>query len=134
MAKGLKTGGRQKGTPNKNTANSKASASEHGPEAIREILVLAKTAENETTRLAAWRELLDRGYGKPPQYAEIGSKGGAPLTLVIETGVPARAIEPPTIDITPDAEPEPSGTYAVPIDAESDDKPNDNKVLDNKSE
>ncbi len=101
MAK-TKTGGRQKGTPNKITADLKKLASAHGPEAIKAILALAKTAENETTRLAAWRELLDRGYGKPAQFSEIGSKGGAPLTLVIETGVPSRAIEPP-VDITPDS-------------------------------
>ena len=100
MAKGKKTGGRQKGTPNKATADLKALASKHGPAAIEAILVLAKTAENETTRLAAWRELLDRGYGKPAQYNEIG--GGAPIRLIVETGVPARAvqqIEPPIIDI-----------------------------------
>ena len=90
MAK-AKTGGRQKGTPNKITADLKKLASKHGPEAIKAILALAKTAENETTRLAAWRELLDRGYGRPAQFSEIGSKGGAPLTLVVETGVPARA-------------------------------------------
>jgi len=100
MAK-AKTGGRRKGTPNKITADLKALASAHGPEAIEEILVIARSAENETTRLAAWRELLDRGYGRPAQFSEIGTKGGAPLTLVIETGVPAR--EPPTIDITPDS-------------------------------
>ena len=44
--------------------------------------------------------LLDQGYGRPAQYNEIG--GGAPIRLIVETGVPARAvqqIEPPIIDI-----------------------------------
>ena len=45
-----------------------------------------------------------------------GSKGGAPLTLVVETGVPARAIEPPTIDITPDVEPSGDATVTSPGD------------------
>ena len=116
MAKGYKSGGRQKGTPNKNTADLKALASEHGPPALKAIRVLAETAESEQTRLAAWRELLDRGYGKPPQYSEIGGKGGAPLTLVVETGVPARAVEPPMVDITPDTEPGDNVTHSVTHD------------------
>lgn len=102
MARGMKTGGRKKGTPNKNTADLKALAGKHGPWALKQIRALAENAETEQVRFSALRELLDRGYGKPPQYSEIGSKGGAPLTLVIETGVPARAIEPP-VDITPDS-------------------------------
>ena len=96
MAIGKKTGGRQKGTLNKATASLKALASKHGPAALRAIRILAESAENETTRLAAWRELLDRGYGRPAQYSEIAGKDGAPLTLVVETGVPPRQrTEPP---------------------------------------
>ena len=33
---------------------------------IKELVRLAKNAENETTRVAAIRELLDRAYGKAP--------------------------------------------------------------------
>ena len=109
MAKGKKTGGRQKGTPNKVTADLKKLAGKHGKEAVAAILTIARSAENEQTRLAAWRELLDRGFGKPAQYNEIG--GGAPLRLIVETGVPSRAvqqIEPPIIDI------EPNGTAMLP--------------------
>ena len=104
MAKRLKTGGRQKGTPNKNTADLKALAAKHGPAAIKAIRVLADTGDTEQVRMAAWRELLDRGYGRPAQYTEVGGPGGAPLTLVVETGVPVRAvqeIEPPIIDMKP---------------------------------
>ena len=104
MATGRKTGGRRKGTPNKNTASLKELASKHGPEAIKEIRAIAKTAENEQTRLAAWRELLDRGFGKPAQYNEIGTGEG--LRLIVETGVPLRAVERPMVDITP----KPNGT------------------------
>jgi hypothetical protein len=35
------------------------------PEAIKELARLATKARSETSRLAAIRELLDRGYGKP---------------------------------------------------------------------
>jgi len=40
-------------------------AREHTPEAIEELARLSLHARQESTRLAAIRELLDRGYGKP---------------------------------------------------------------------
>src|SRR5262249_57553071 len=42
-------------------------AREHTPQAIEELVRLALHARAESTRLAAIRELLDRGYGKPCQ-------------------------------------------------------------------
>ncbi len=53
--------------------------------------------------MAAIKEIGDRLDGKSPQYSEIAGKGGAPLTLVVETGVPLRAVQPPMVDITPNA-------------------------------
>jgi hypothetical protein len=76
MAKGHKTGGRVKGTPNKATIEVKALAQQHGPECIAGLALLAKTAENEQARIAAMRELLDRAYGKPSQ-AVTGPDGEA---------------------------------------------------------
>ena len=40
----------------------------HAPEAIAELARLAKDAKSETARIAAIKELLDRGYGKPTQF------------------------------------------------------------------
>jgi hypothetical protein len=40
----------------------------HAPEAIEELARLALKAKSETARIAAIRELLDRGYGKPLQF------------------------------------------------------------------
>jgi hypothetical protein len=40
----------------------------HAPEAIEELARLALKAKSETARIAAIRELLDRGYGKSPQF------------------------------------------------------------------
>jgi hypothetical protein len=40
----------------------------HAPEAIKELARLALKAKSETARVAAIRELLDRGYGKPTQF------------------------------------------------------------------
>jgi hypothetical protein len=45
-------------------------ARQHAPTAIAELARLALKAKNETTRVAAIRELLDRGYGKPRQGLE----------------------------------------------------------------
>ena len=46
-------------------------ARQHAPAAIAELGRLALKARNETTRVAAIRELLDRGFGKPRQGLEI---------------------------------------------------------------
>lgn len=81
-APGERRGGRQKGTPNKSTAQIKALAGKYGKEAIEGILELARNAENESTRLAAWNDLLDRGYGKPTQF--IGGDETAPPIQMIE--------------------------------------------------
>jgi hypothetical protein len=40
----------------------------HAAEAIAELARLAVHAKSETARVAAIRELLDRGYGKPTQF------------------------------------------------------------------
>jgi hypothetical protein len=46
-------------------------ARQHAPAAIVELARLALKAKNETVRVAAIRELLDRGYGRPRQGLEI---------------------------------------------------------------
>jgi len=43
------------------------------------LLELAEHAPKPETRIAAWRELLDRGYGKAPAFAAI--EGTDPLEL-----------------------------------------------------
>ena len=40
----------------------------HAPAAIQELARLALKAKSETARIAAIRELLDRGFGKPTQF------------------------------------------------------------------
>jgi Family of unknown function (DUF5681) len=42
----------------------------HAPDAIKELARLAIKAKNETARVAAIRELLDRGYGKAGQVLD----------------------------------------------------------------
>jgi hypothetical protein len=66
-------GGRQKGTPNKATADIKALAQPYGASAIAALAQLAgliagmPAAESEATRVAAIKELLDRGFGRATQ-------------------------------------------------------------------
>ena len=67
VPKGTRVGGRQKGTPNKATAEIKALAAQHAPAIVKELVRLATKAKNEATRVAAGKELLDRAFGKAPQ-------------------------------------------------------------------
>ena len=78
-----KTGGRQKGTPNKATAEVKAVALDHAPMAIAELARLSKSAENEATRVSAIKELLDRAFGKATQQVDIEHSGELTLRSVI---------------------------------------------------
>jgi hypothetical protein len=54
-------------------------ARQHAPEAIEELARLALKAKNESARIAAIKELLDRGYGKPLQSIEAAGKDGGPI-------------------------------------------------------
>ena len=66
-----KTGGRKKGTPNRVTADIRQLASLHGANMIKELARLALKSESEQVRVAAIREMLDRGYGKSVATHEI---------------------------------------------------------------
>ena len=54
-------------------------ARQHAPSAIVELARLALKAKSETARIAAIRELLDRGYGRPRQAVEVSAPVGDPL-------------------------------------------------------
>ena len=59
-------------------------ARQYAPTAIAELARLALKAKNETARIAAIRELLDRGYGRSRQAMEISAPAGDPLQLLFE--------------------------------------------------
>ena len=59
-------------------------ARQYAPTAIVELARLALKAKNETARIAAIRELLDRGYGRSRQAMEISAPAGDPLQLMLE--------------------------------------------------
>lgn len=79
---GPKFGGRQKGTPNKVTADIKALAQEHGPSAIETIISIMNTGENDGVRLAAAKELIDRGFGKAVQAIEADVKADVGVRII----------------------------------------------------
>jgi len=67
---GERRGGRQKGTPNKITADIKALAAVHSQDALNTLAEIARNGESEQARVAAANSLLDRAYGKPRQEIE----------------------------------------------------------------
>lgn len=83
MAKGVKTGGRQKGTPNRSTAEVKSLAQQYGPEAIETLVSIMRDSENDTARIAASKEIMDRAYGKAAQAVEVSGAGGEPFSIQI---------------------------------------------------
>lgn len=70
MAAGKKTGGRQKGTPNKATADVRAAAQQYTAEAIEALAVIMRESESDAAKVAAIKEILDRGHGKARQTIE----------------------------------------------------------------
>jgi hypothetical protein len=59
-------------------------ARQYAPSAIVELARLSQKAKSETARIAAIRELLDRGYGRPRQAMEVTAPAGDPLQLLSE--------------------------------------------------
>ena len=89
---GERRGGRQKGTPNKASADVKALIDQAGDIAtvVRGLFQIATSGESEAGRVAASKELLDRRFGKATQY--VAGEDGGPIPFLIATGVP-RATE-----------------------------------------
>lgn len=88
--KGIKTGGRTAGTLNKATRTIKELAQPYGEEALGELVKIMRDSDAPpATRVAATREILDRGYGKPSQAVDVKSSDGsmAPRGLVHFYGV-----------------------------------------------
>ena len=62
--------GRKAGAPNKATAELQDLARQYTEDALRELARLALQATAESARVAAIKEILDRGYGKSKQPLE----------------------------------------------------------------
>lgn len=90
MAKGIKTGGRQKGSLNKATVDVRLAAQQFGAEAITSLANIMRTSENDAAKISAAKELLDRGYGKSMQPVEMSGPEGEALTLTVNFVTPER--------------------------------------------
>jgi hypothetical protein len=72
MAKGMKTGGRAAGTPNKSSADLREAAQKYTTDALQVLVdVMKDNTQTATARIAAATAILDRGHGKPSQHTEI---------------------------------------------------------------
>ena len=83
--KGLpKTGGRQKGTPNKLTAAKRATLAElaqaHTDTALSALVEVAQSG-SDSARVAAAVAILDRGWGRPLQATELSGPDGGPVQI-----------------------------------------------------
>ena len=77
--------GRKLGVPNKHTAEIRAVASQYGPAIIAKLAEMSGVipgipAESETVRVAAMKELLDRGFGRATQPL-AGDADAPPLAI-----------------------------------------------------
>ncbi len=77
-----KSGGRKKGSRNKATADVKAAAQKYTQDAIDTLAGIMRAGETDAARVAAAKELLDRGHGKSAQ-PQTGEGGTGPIALAI---------------------------------------------------
>jgi hypothetical protein len=70
-------------------------ARQQAPTVIVELARLALKAKSETARIAAIRELLDRGYGRPRQSMEVSVPAGDPIQMLLDEIDARSRIEPP---------------------------------------
>ncbi|MCF4166347.1 hypothetical protein L2U69_11885 [Zavarzinia compransoris] len=69
---GPRTGGRQKGTPNKVTADVRAAAQKYTTQALDTLAaIMNDPTKAEAARVSAAKELLDRGHGKSSLPVEV---------------------------------------------------------------
>lgn len=67
MAKGKKTGGRQKGTPNKDREDLYAICEQHGVNVFEGLVLLAARAEDDNTKFHRLMEIAPYLYAKRKQ-------------------------------------------------------------------
>lgn len=73
-----KSGGRQKGTPNRASTELRDMAREYTEEAVK-IIAKCMRDKDPDIRLRAVAMMLDRSHGKPSQAHNIGGPNGEPL-------------------------------------------------------
>jgi len=87
MAAGRKTGGRVAGTPNKATADVKAAAQQYTSEAVQALAAIMRASDSDAAKVAAIKELLDRGHGKAKQSLDVDADIRAQVSRIELIGV-----------------------------------------------
>jgi len=77
-----KSAGRPKGSLNKTTRHIKYAAARYGDECIECLVRIIQRSNSDRNKIAAARELLDRGFGKATQAVTHASDPDQPLQLV----------------------------------------------------
>src|SRR5690349_17393980 len=96
VPKGTRIGGRQKGTGNKIGKEVRELAQKFGPESIKGLIEIAKDrAEPTAARVSAYKEVLDRGYGKAAQPV-TGEDGEGPVLLELLNSIDGKTRGIPT--------------------------------------
>jgi hypothetical protein len=73
--------GRPKGSLNRATAEVKKAAQKYTNKALKTLAKIMENGEQESARVAAAKELLDRGFGRPSQSVEHMGEGGGPVSI-----------------------------------------------------
>jgi len=93
-----KTGGRQKGSANKITADVKEAAAFYTAEAISTLAgIMTDTGEAAPARVAAAKELLDRAHGKASQSMNVDATvRGDPVDELMKSVASSGRPRPPS--------------------------------------
>jgi hypothetical protein len=73
--KRAKTGGRQKGVPNKANRELRDIAGAYTEEAVETLADIMRKSESDQARATAADKLLDRAHGKAPQAMNVSHEG-----------------------------------------------------------
>lgn len=90
--------GRPKGSLNKATADVKAAAQVYTTEALETLAEVLRKSESDAARVAAAKELLDRGHGKARQALDVDANIKATVTKIQREIVKARVDDAPHPD------------------------------------
>lgn len=74
--------GRPRGSLNKATADIRAAAQVYTDEALSQLATIMRGSDSDAARVAAIKELLDRGHGKPKQAIDVDANVQAAITSI----------------------------------------------------
>jgi hypothetical protein len=85
--------GRRPGSKNKHTPEVKLIAQQYGEEALATLARIMRSSENDGDRIAATKEILNRGYGRSIAQTNIAGWNGGPLSIDMMNNMPAQDLD-----------------------------------------